>query len=108
VEDNSIYNIVESMPVYPGGEEELMKFLAKNIVYPTVAKEIGVSGSVYASFVVEKNGSISNVEILKGIGSGCDEEVIRVVKLMPNWTPGVDKGKKVRVKYNIPVKFKLE
>jgi len=104
--DTTVYTVVETMPQYPGGEDALMKYLAINISYPQAAKDKGIQGTVYVSFIVEKNGNISNVKILRGIGSGCDEEVIRVVKDMPEWKPGTQNGKPVRVQYNLPVKFK--
>lgn len=104
--DTTVYTIVETMPQYPGGDDALMKYLAINISYPQAAKDKGVQGTVFVTFVVEKDGKISNVKILRGIGSGCDEEVIRVVKEMPEWKPGTQAGKPVRVQFNLPVKFK--
>ena len=106
--ETEIFTVVESMPEFPGGMGELMKFLAVNIKYPPLAKESGIQGRVFINFVVEPNGSISNVKVLRGIGGGCDEEAVRVVESMPNWKPGKQRGKSVRVSYNLPVKFTLQ
>lgn len=103
-----IFTVVESMPEFPGGMGELMRYLATNIKYPPLAKESGIQGRVFINFVVEPNGSISNVKVLRGIGGGCDEEAVRVVESMPNWKPGKQRGKNVRVSYNLPVKFTLQ
>ena len=105
--NEQVYTVVEIMPEYPSGQSALMDFLAKNIQYPQAAKEAGITGTVIVSFVIEKNGSVSNIKILKGLGSSCDEEVIRVVNMMKKWKPGKQKGKSVRVQYNLPVKFTL-
>ena len=104
---SGVYQIVEEMPQYPGGEQALMDYVAKNIVYPQEAKDKEISGRVFVSFVVEKDGSINEVKVLKGIGGGCDEEAVRVVKAMPKWKPGKMKGEPVRVNYQLPVFFKL-
>lgn len=101
------FTIVEQMPAFPGGEEELFKYLSKNIKYPSMARENGISGTVYVTFVVETNGDISDVKKLRGVGGGCDEEAIRVVKAMPGWSAGKQNGKPVRVQYNLPIKFTL-
>ena len=106
--ETEIFTVVESMPEFPGGMGELMKFLAKNIKYPPLAKESGIQGRVFINFVVEPTGAISNVKILRGIGGGCDEEAVRVVESMPKWKPGKQRGKNVRVSYNLPVKFTLQ
>lgn len=108
VEEQQIFTVVESMPEFPGGMGALMKYLAENIKYPALAKESGIQGRVFINFVVEPDGSISNVKVLRGIGGGCDEEAVRVVKSMPNWKPGKQRGKPVRVSYNLPVKFTLQ
>jgi protein TonB len=107
-EEVQIFMVVESMPEFPGGESALYKFLAENIKYPQMAKESGIQGRVFVTFVVEKNGSVTDVRVLRGIGGGCDEEAIRVVQNMPKWTPGKQRGKAVRVQYNLPVKFTLQ
>ena len=100
--------VAEVMPQFPGGDLKLLEFISKNIKYPQLARETGTQGRVYISFVVEPDGSISNVELLRGIGAGCDEEAMRVVKAMPKWLPGRQCGKAVRVMYNLPVNFKLQ
>jgi TonB family protein len=104
---NPAFTVVETMPSYPGGMGELMKFLANNIKYPLQAKSNGIQGRVFINFTVEADGSISNVRVLRGIGGGCDEEAVRVIKKMPKWDPGIQKGERVRVSYNLPVKFTL-
>jgi protein TonB len=108
VEEAEIFTVVESMPTFPGGMGALMKYLAENIKYPPLAKESGIQGRVFINFVVEPDGRISNVKVLRGIGGGCDEEAVRVVKSMPKWSPGKQRGKPVRVSYNLPVKFTLQ
>ena len=105
--DNNVYNTSEVMPKYPGGIQAMMRFIGENVRYPQEAIDNGIQGRVLVSFVVEKDGSVSDVKVLKGIGSGCDEEAIRVVEAMPKWEPGKDKGKTVRVKYDLPISFKL-
>lgn len=107
-EKEEVFEVVEVMPVFPGGTKELMNYLANNIKYPVEAKKNEVSGRVFVTFVVEKNGSVNDVKILRGIGSGCDVESIRVVSNMPNWTPGTQKGKPVRVQYSLPINFQLQ
>lgn len=108
VVEQEIFKIVEEMPAFPGGEAKLMDYVAKNVKYPQIARETGVQGRVYVNFVVEPDGSVSNVSVLRGIGGGCDEEAIRVVKSMPKWKPGKQRGKAVRVSYMLPVNFKLQ
>ena len=108
--DNSterIYTWTEEMPMFPGGDIKLMKFFAENLVYPEIAKRAGVEGKVILSFVVDKNGKIVDISILKRIGAGCDEEAIRVLKMMPDWIPGKQNGIPVLTRINIPVVFKL-
>ncbi len=101
--------IVEQMPTFPGGELELMKYIQKNVQYPQVEKEAGISGTCYVTFVVEKDGNISDVKLLRGIsgGPGCDKEAIRVIKSMPSWKAGKQNGREVRVQFNLPIKFTL-
>ncbi len=108
VVETEIFTVVESMPEFPGGAEQMMIFIAKNIKYPPMARESGIQGRVFVNFVVEPNGSVSNVKVLRGIGGGCDEEAIRVVETMPKWTPGRQRGKAVRVSFNLPVRFTLQ
>jgi protein TonB len=108
VVEQEIFQIVEEMPAFPGGEAKLMEYVAKNIKYPQIARETGIQGRVFVGFVVEPDGSVSNVKVLRGIGGGCDEEAMRVVKSMPKWKPGKQRGKAVRVSYMLPVNFKLQ
>jgi len=108
VVEQEIFQIVEEMPAFPGGEQKLMEYVAKNIKYPQIARETGIQGRVFVGFVVEPDGSISNVKLLRGIGGGCDEEAMRVIKSLPKWKPGKQRGKAVRVSYQIPVFFKLQ
>ena len=105
--DGEVYTIVENMPQYPGGEIERGKLFAASIIYPAAARQNGIQGAVFVSFIVEKDGSVSNVKVLRGIGDGCDEEALRVVKLMPKWIPGTQAGKAVRVLFNMPIYYKL-
>jgi len=109
VVEEEIFTVVEKMPEFPGGIQKLYNYLGNNIRYPEVAKEAGIQGKVYISFVVEKDGSIKDVKVLRGIPGGkmCDNEAIRVVKNMPKWSPGKQRGKPVRVSYNLPVQFTL-
>lgn len=106
-EEDTVYQIVEQMPQYTGGEEAMMKYVSENIKYPQAAKDKNIAGRVFVSFVVEKDGSIGEVKVLRGIGGGCDEEAVRVIKGMPKWKPGIQKGKPVRVSYMMPINFKL-
>ena len=108
VVEQEIFQIVEEMPSFPGGEAELMKYVGSHIKYPQIARETGIQGRVFVGFVVEPDGSISNVKLLRGIGGGCDEEAMRVIKSLPKWKPGKQRGKAVRVSYMLPVNFKLQ
>lgn len=103
-----VFRVVEQMPAYPEGQGALLEFLAKNINYPTVAKENGVEGMVVVEYIIEKDGSISNAKVVRGIGAGCDEEALRVVNAMPNWIAGKQRGQAVAVRFNLPIRFKLE
>ncbi|MEI6348440.1 MAG: energy transducer TonB [Bacteroidota bacterium] len=108
-QDNSteIFAIVETSPTYNGGDEARLKFLSQNLKYPAIAIEKGTQGTVYVSFVIEKDGSISNITLKRDIGNGCGDEAIRVVKMMPKWIPGKQQGKLVRVQFIMPISFKL-
>ncbi|MGE4540443.1 MAG: energy transducer TonB [Bacteroidales bacterium] len=108
VVEAEIFTVVESMPEFPGGPAKMMEYIAKNIKYPAMARESGIQGRVFVNFVVEPDGSVSNVKVLRGIGGGCDEEAVRVVEAMPKWTPGRQRGKAVRVSFNLPVRFTLQ
>lgn len=103
-----VFEVVEQQPQFPGGEQKMKEFLSTNLKYPALAKENGVSGTVVVTFVVQKNGKIVDIKILKGIGAGCDEEAVSAVQKMPNWTPGKLKGKKVNVSLNLPIEFRLK
>lgn len=107
VVEEQIFTIVEEMPEYPGGEIEMRKYLGKAIKYPQMAQDAGISGTVFLTFEVDKDGNIKDVKVLRGIGGGCDEEAVRVVKAMPKWKPGKQRGKPVRVQFTLPVKFTL-
>jgi len=104
--EEQIYLVVEQSPEFQG-DMTLNEYLAANIVYPRLAKESGITGTVYVQFVVEADGSISNVKLARGIGGDCDEEAIRVVKNMPRWKPGKQNGRAVRVSFTLPIKFLL-
>lgn len=108
VEEEEIFLVVEEDAEFPGGLEALSKYLAENIKYPQLAKENNITGRVFVSFVVEKNGSVGNIKILRDIGGGCGAEAVRVVKAMPKWKPGKQRGKPVRSQFNLPVNFDLQ
>ena len=108
VEETKIFTVVEQMPMYPGGDGALMGYLRDNIHYPTVAAENGVQGRVVVGFVVERDGSITDVNVLRSVDPSLDREAMRVVKAMPKWTPGKQNGSAVRVKYQVPVTFRLQ
>lgn len=108
VEEDKVFDIVEQQPLFPGGQSALMQFLHDNIKYPVVAQENGVQGRVTVQFVVEKDGSITDVHVLRGVDPSLDKEAVRVVKSMPRWTPGKQNGTTVRVNYRLPVLFRLQ
>ena len=103
-----VFDVVEEMPSFPGGQGALMQYLASNIKYPVVAQENGVQGRVIVSFVVERDGSISDVKVARSVDPSLDREAQRVVKSMPRWSPGKQNGSTVRVKYTVPVVFRLQ
>jgi periplasmic protein TonB len=107
VVDNTVYEFVEKQPSFPGGEAELQSFLAKNIKYPQFAQESSIQGRVYVQFVVERDGTVTDVKTVKDIGGGCGKEAERVVRSMPKWSAGEQNGRPVRVKFTVPVLFKL-
>ncbi len=107
-EDNVIFQVVEKMPSFPGGDSQLFKFLNDNVKYPVIAQENGVQGRVICQFVVNRDGSIVDVEVVRSVDASLDKEAIRVIKSMPKWSPGQQRGKPVRVKYTLPVNFKLQ
>lgn len=100
--------VVEQMPEFPGGQRKMLEFLYGNIVYPPIARENGIDGMVVVSFIVMEDGSLSDIEIKRDIGGGCGQEAVRVIRSMPKWLPGMQKGEAVRVRYNLPVRFKLQ
>ena len=106
--ENKVFDVVEQMPSFPGGQQALMDYLSNNVKYPVVAQENGVQGRVVVSFVVEKDGSITDVKVVKSVDPSLDKEAARVVKSMPRWIPGKQNGSAVRVKYNVPVSFRLQ
>ena len=108
IENSNIFGVVEEMPSFPGGQGALMQYLASNIKYPVVAQENGVQGRVIVSFVVERDGSISDVKVARSVDPSLDREAQRVVKSMPRWSPGKQNGSTVRVKYTVPVVFRLQ
>ena len=101
-----IFKVVEEMPEFPGGAGKLLEYIGKNIKYPMMARESDIQGKVFVQFVVEPDGNISHVQVLRGIGGGCDEEAVRVVESMPKWKPGKQRGAPVRVQYMVPIVFK--
>ena len=108
-EEEVVFVIVESMPEFPGGQQALFKYLSENIKYPVIAQENGIQGRVVCQFVVNKDGSIVDIEVVRSGGDpSLDKEAVRVIKSMPKWKPGKQRGKAVRVKYTVPVSFKLQ
>ena len=107
-DDDKVYEVCDEMPMFPGGPGALLQFIAKNVKYPADAIESKTEGRVSTCFIVEKDGSISNVEVLRSVSPSLDAEAVRVIKAMPKWTPAKDKGKVVRVKYTVPVTFRLQ
>ena len=107
-EETKIFEVVEQMPSFPGGQAALFEFLSKNIRYPVVAEENGIQGRVTVQFVVEKDGSVTDVRIMKSVDPSLDKEAERVVKSMPKWIPGKQNGSPVRVNYYVPVVFRLQ
>lgn len=107
-EESKVFDVVEEQPSFPGGQGALMQWLSDNIKYPVIAAENGIQGRVIVQFVVSKTGSISNVNVVRGVDPSLDKEAVRVVKAMPNWTPGKQNGTSVNVRYTLPVTFKLQ
>jgi len=108
VEETKVFDVVEQMPSFKGGDAALMEWLSKNIKYPVVAEENGIQGRVVATFVVERDGSITDVKVVKSVDPSLDKEAVRVLKAMPKWIPGKQNGQAVRVKYTVPVTFRLQ
>ena len=107
-EETKVFDVVEQMPQFPGGPNALFEYLSKNIKYPVVAEENGIQGRVIVTFVVERDGSITDVKVAKSVDPSLDKEAMRVVKSMPHWIPGKQNGSAVRVKYTVPVTFRLQ
>lgn len=107
-ENDVVYDIVEEPASFPGGMKEMMKYIFENVKYPEIARSNGIQGRVYVQFVVFKDSSIKDVRVIKGYHSDLDKEAVRVIKNMPNWIPGKQKGKAVNSKFTIPISFKLE
>lgn len=108
VQEQEIFIVVEDPPSFPGGDEARIRFLSENIRYPQMARESGIQGTVFVTFVVETDGSVTDVRVLRGIGGGCDEEAIRVIQAMPKWNAGKQRGRPVRVQFNMPIRFTLQ
>ena len=107
-EEAKVFDVVDEMPSFPGGDAELMRFLHDHMKYPAVAEENGIQGKVIVNFIVERDGSISNAQIKKSVDSSLDKEAIRLIKSMPRWIPGKQNGSTVRVRYTVPVNFRLQ
>ena len=105
--DDEFFMVVENMPEFPGGDLGLMKYIQKNVKYPPIAKEYNITGKVYVSFIVDKSGSVTNVKIVRGVDKSLDAEALRVVKSLPKYKPGKQRGKAVRVMFTIPINFTL-
>ncbi|MDR0845628.1 MAG: TonB family protein [Tannerella sp.] len=106
--ENHVFMLVEKMPEFPGGQVALMNWIAKAIKYPVVAQENGISGRVTCQFVVNKDGTIVDAEVVRSIDPSLDKEALRVISIMPKWTPGEQRGKPVRVKFTVPIAFRLQ
>ncbi|MBO97342.1 MAG: energy transducer TonB [Flavobacteriales bacterium] len=106
-DDEEFFMVVENMPEFPGGDLGLMKYIQKNVRYPAIAKEYNITGKVYISFIVDKQGNVTNVKVVRGVDKNLDEEAVRVVKSLPKYKPGKQRGKPVRVMFTIPINFTL-
>ena len=106
-DDEEFFMVVENMPEFPGGDLGLMKYIQKNVKYPAIAKEYNITGKVYVSFIVDRSGSVTNVKIVRGVDKNLDAEAMRVVKSLPKYKPGKQRGKSVRVMFTIPINFTL-
>ena len=107
IPEPQIYSYVEQMPQFPGGDAQLMQYIRNNIKYPEIAKEEGIQGKVIINFIVDESGNIINVNVVKSLSKECDAEAMRVISHMPQWNPGMQNGKKIKTKMNIPISFKL-
>lgn len=106
--ENTIFTVVEKMPQFPGGDPALLKYISTQIKYPIIAQENGIQGRVVVSFVVNKDGSVVDAEVVRGVDPSLDKEALRVIGTLPKWAPGEQRGKPVRVKYTVPVQFRLQ
>ena len=106
--DDKVYDVCEQMPIYEGGDAALLKYLTDSVKYPELAKKHGVQGRVVIGFIVEKDGSLTDIKVLRPVDIALDAEALRVVKGMPKWIPGCHDGQLVRVEYNVPVSFRLK
>ena len=106
-DDEEVFMVVENMPEFPGGDLGLMKYIQKNVKYPPIAKEYNITGKVYISFVVDRSGSVTNVKIVRGVDKNLDAEAVRVIKSLPKYKPGKQRGKPVRVMFTVPINFTL-
>ncbi|HBK40100.1 MAG TPA: M56 family peptidase, partial [Porphyromonadaceae bacterium] len=104
---NELFIVVEVQPQYPGGDITMNKFISDNLQYPKIAQENGIQGRVITQFIVEKDGSLSDIQVVRGVDPSLDKEAIRLIRLMPEWIPGTQRGNKVRVRYTLPVTFRL-
>ena len=105
---NEVFIAVETMPVFPGGDLGLMKYIQKNVKYPPIAKEYNITGKVYVSYVVDKSGAVTNVKVVRGVDKNLDAEAVRVVKSFPKYKPGKQRGRAVRVLHTVPINFTLQ
>ena len=106
-DDDEFFMVVENMPEFPGGDLGLMKYIQKNVKYPPIAKEYNITGKVYVQFIVDKSGTVTNVKVVRGVDKNLDAEAVRVVKSLPKYKPGKQRGKPVRVMFTIPINFTL-
>lgn len=107
-DESTVFVLVEEMPEFPGSKNALRNFIGQNVIYPIIAAENGIQGKVFVTFVVDKDGSVSNTKITRGVDPSLDQEAMRVVNYLPKWKPGKQKGKPVRVSYTVPINFQLQ
>ena len=106
--DTTVYTIVETSPEFPGGSDALKEYMQKHVIYPVRAQKAHIRDRIFVSFIVELDGNLTNTTVLQGLGYGCDEEAVRVIRTMPHWIPGSQSGKPIRVKYKLPVLFGID
>ena len=107
-EKEDVFEVVDQMPEYPGGQDSMLSFIVKNVEYPATARQNEIAGKVFVGFVIDETGSVTNAKIIRGVDYDLDKEALRVVNLMEKWTPGKEKGKTVKVKYTLPINFALK